>query len=238
MNLWGPVVLLYLLVGGGVAAAVYLSDLPRTPGERTFQVATAPVFWPLYLPLLLARPGAPPSDAVAAGSDQDDLATAIAQADAELAAALASFRDWAEDLTSRPAPERWVLAALDTLDGWADGVLAREQSRIEELRRAWNVQARRIREMDRVLAATAAEEASQTDRFPRSREARREVLERLRAVREQTYDELLVSLDRVRELASRIHLARFTGAPPSRAEELITQIAAAIEGLSSISSAV
>ena len=31
-----------------------------------------------------------------------------------------------------------------------------------------------------------------------------------------------------------IHLAKFTGAPPSRAEELVTQIAAAVEGLSAV----
>ena len=35
----------------------------------------------------------------------------------------------------------------------------------------------------------------------------------------------------IRELVSMIHLARFTGAPPSRAEELVRQIADAVEGL-------
>ncbi len=38
----------------------------------------------------------------------------------------------------------------------------------------------------------------------------------------------------VRELVSMIHLAKFTGAPASRAEELVAQIAAAVEGLSAL----
>ncbi len=38
----------------------------------------------------------------------------------------------------------------------------------------------------------------------------------------------------VRELVSMVHLAKFTGAPASRAEELVAQIAAAIEGISAV----
>ena len=38
----------------------------------------------------------------------------------------------------------------------------------------------------------------------------------------------------VRELVSMIHLAKFTGAPASRAEELVAQIAAAVEGISAV----
>jgi hypothetical protein len=38
----------------------------------------------------------------------------------------------------------------------------------------------------------------------------------------------------VRELVSMIHLAKFTGAPASRAEELVAQIAATVEGLSAL----
>jgi len=39
----------------------------------------------------------------------------------------------------------------------------------------------------------------------------------------------------VRELVSMIHLAKFTGAPAARAEELVAQIAAAVQGLSELS---
>ena len=42
------------------------------------------------------------------------------------------------------------------------------------------------------------------------------------------------SLAWVRELVSMIHLAKFSGAPAARAEELVAQIAAAVEGLSDL----
>ena len=38
----------------------------------------------------------------------------------------------------------------------------------------------------------------------------------------------------VREVVTMIHLARYGGAPASRAEELVAQIAAAVEGLSEV----
>jgi hypothetical protein len=49
------------------------------------------------------------------------------------------------------------------------------------------------------------------------------------------YDDLMGTLAWVRELVTMIHLARYTGAPASRAEELVGQIAAAVEGLSEVS---
>src|SRR2546428_251426 len=62
------------------------------------------------------------------GLTKDDMSAAIAQVDAELE------------------------AALNSLDGWAEDVLARERDRIRELRDAWNAQANRVREMDRLLS--------------------------------------------------------------------------------------
>ena len=53
-------------------------------------------------------------------------------------------------------------------------------------------------------------------------------------MRVRLYDDLMGTLAWVRELVSMIHLAKFTGAPASRADELITQIAAAVEGLSEV----
>jgi len=168
--------------------------------------------------------------------------------------------------------------ALSSLDGWAEDVLAREKDRIRELREAWNAQADRVREMDRLLAlpqyspsmdcanigvdqshaqvslrfASVAESQSRHDagakhqltcdasgsparnRLVQSQEACQQNIERLRLVRQRVYDDLLGNLAWVRELVSMIHLAKFTGAPASRAEELVAQIAAAIEGLSDL----
>ena len=187
---------------------------------------TAVFFWPLYLPILLdppARNEASRTAPNASNAVQLDLyATTIARVDAELE------------------------AALDSLDGWAENVLAREQDRFSELRAAWRTQADRIRQLDRLLASTHDQGAGSesdsppiggsigTNRYRQSDQARRENLERLRGVRERLHDDLMGTLAWVRELVSMIHLAKFTGAPASRAADLVAQIATAVEGLSEV----
>ena len=178
------------------------------------------VFWPLYLPILLAGPRPGPSPQIATSqNDGDAMSQAIAQVEAELEMALAS------------------------LDGWVEDVLARETDRFRELSTAWRAQAVRIREMDRLLAraepadhepmpAISGRETS--DRCRQSEQTRRANLARLRQVRDRAYEDLMGTLAWVRELVSMIHLAKFTGAPASRAEELVAQIAAAIEGISAV----
>jgi hypothetical protein len=218
MSLFGQTLVLYLVIGAGVAGAVYLTGGAGGRPGRWFLVATAVPFWPLYLPLLLAsgRTGAGGSPAPPP-APKDDLAAAIAQVDAELEAALGS------------------------LDGWAEDVLAREKVRLRDLRTAWLAQAQRIREMDRLLALPEYAEASDPepppaagDRLWNSRQARRQNVERLRQLRRRAADDLAGSLAWVRELVSMIHLAKFSGAPAARAEELVAQIAAAVEGLSEL----
>jgi hypothetical protein len=216
MSLLGQTLVLYLVVGVGVAAAVYLSA-GRGGSSRWFPVVTAVAFWPLYLPILLTRRGQDTEFADPRPSSSPDvLGAAIRQVNAELEAALAS------------------------LDGWAEGVLAREKGRLDELRSAWTAQAARIREMDRLLARPEYAEpevgaiGADGGRFRSSQEARRQNVERLRRVRRRTYEDLMGTLAWVRELVSMIHLAKFTGAPASRAEELVAQVAAAVEGLSAL----
>ena len=213
MTLFGQTLILYLVIGVAVAGAVYLTTGPR----RWFRAATAVPFWPVYLPLLLTRAaanGPGPSDAATGGPDE--WSAAIERTDRELAAALGS------------------------LDGWAEDVLARERGRIRDLRTAWLSQARRIREMDRLLAqpefAGDADDAPAPpdDRLRASRAARRQNVDRLCGLRQRAADDLARSLAWVRELVSMIQLAKFSGAPAARAEELVAQIAAAVEGLSAM----
>lgn len=218
----GQLLLLHLMAGLGVAGAVYLTSRRRSPTSRWFQVVTALLFWPMYLPVLLSRHSAQLDELEIARPPavSDELGRIIAQVDAELEHALRS------------------------LDGWAEGVLAREKDRLLELRGAWISQARRIREMDRLLErpeyAQAGEplaipgESDISERLRASRQVILQNMERLRQVRQRTLADLLGTLSWVRELASMIHLAKFTGAPPSRAEELVAQIAAAVEGLSAL----
>jgi hypothetical protein len=210
--------LIYLIAGVGVAIAVYLSDSASSPGQRWFSVATALTFWPLYVPLLLARTGNGPAKAEdsPALAPPDDLALAIAQVDTELETALGSLK------------------------GWGDHLLIREKTRLQELRSAWTAQAERIREMDRLLAlpdlttAIAAgtpnpPTASQLspavrDRLRQTQQVVRQNLDELRRVRQRAYDDLMTTLAWVRELVSMIPLAKFTGGPTTRAEELLAQI--------------
>jgi hypothetical protein len=220
-------ILFYLLIGSCAAVALYLDDERRTGRERAFRVASCLFFWPLYLPLLLERHanrGAATTSASSPVGTPDSLARAIQQVEAELDAALGS------------------------LDGWAEGALADEDPRLQELRSAWRSQADRIRELDALLAASKVEAGDPlpldtppmspvaSDRRLRSDQARGENLRRLHELRGRLLDDLLGTLAWVRELVTMIHLAKFSGAPASRAEELVAQIAAAVEGLSEASS--
>lgn len=200
----GASLFLYLLIGAGVAVAVGVSAAE----QRFFRTASAVFFWPLFFPMLLSGAKAPPVSAPLA----DELGRSIAQADAELQ------------------------AALDSLEGWAGHVLGREKHRIPELRTAWAMQAERIREMDHLLARPDAAfivTGDLSERVLQLERARRMNRERLGELRRRAHDDLLGSLAWVRELASMIHLARFTGEPVARAEELVKRLAAALEDLSS-----
>lgn len=225
-------VFFYLLLGVGVAVAVHLAVDAASERERWFRTLSAVLFWPLYVPALLQKPVAASPEAMLDGQPTgahqqatlepcDSISMAIGQVEAEL------------DL------------ALHSLDGWSDAVLAREQHRFEELRAAWHAQAARIRELDGLLAqpmfavpgnarADGSPVANAGERVAKSEEARRANIARLRAVRQRLHDDLMNTLAWVRELVTMIHLAKYTGAPASRAEELVMQIATCVEGLSEV----
>ncbi len=211
--------LFYLLIGGGVGTALFLDDKPLSLGERIFRSLSGILFWPLYLPLLL-QPADPPAPTgpfhQPKPAPKDELGTAIAQVERELEAALGS------------------------LDGWAEIALADASERIDELRAAWGTQAERIRELDHLLARPEfltkppVGEEFLSVRSNGSEASRRENIARLHQVRKQMHEDLMGTLAWVRELVTMIHLAKFTGAPASRAEELIAQIAASVEGLTEV----
>jgi len=201
---WTETTIFYVLFGVTVSIALALS----VREARGLTLATAVFFWPLYLPWLLTGRRTEPS--ALAPRPSDAMAAAIDRVETELEAALAS------------------------LDGWAEGVLDRERERIAQLELAWREQADRIREMDAVLVRQSRAEPGAEMTSERARghaDSRRQNLERLRRLRDQAHDDLMSSLAWVRELVSMIHLAKFTGAPASRAEQLVAQIAAVIEGL-------
>jgi hypothetical protein len=212
-------IVFYLVIG----LAVGIAALAVSTGgvwRRFVGAAAAVVFWPLFLPLLLTagREGAAqPTERNCQA--RDPLAAHISQVNRELCAALAS------------------------LDGWAEVALAHERLRITELKRTWDMQAERIREMETLLSQADWKSPSTSalsadgDALSRSEQARREHFGRLQAMCSDARRDLLSTLAWVRELAAMIHLAKFSGAPASRAEELVSQIAAAVEGLSEVSRA-
>jgi hypothetical protein len=210
----------YLVLGMCVAVAMYVRD-ESTTGRAWAQAIGAVLFWPLFLPMLLSRGDAESVEAAAksdaADVSRDALAKAIEQVEAEMD------------------------AALEGLDGWAEDVLNSERQRLEELRAAWKLQAERIRQIDRLLAEPAiaadplAEAAADVAQARRSDELRRGNIRQLAALRNRMHDDLIGTLAWVRELVTMIHLAKFSGAPAARAEELVVQIAAAVQGLSEVS---
>ena len=215
-------VLFYLLIGGPVAVAVHLAWQGTSHRERWFSTCTAVFFWPLYLPALLQRTSHSPDNRADCESFEE-----TATPDDELSAVI------------RQA-ERELAVALQSLDGWSDAILAREQDRFAELRGAWHAQAEKIRELDRLLRQpTFAEVTNKTaakSELPASdsERGRQANIARLAAIRRRLHDDLLRTLGQVRELVTLIHLAKYTGAPASRAEELVLQIATSIEGLSEV----
>ncbi len=212
MDLLNSSLVLYFMIGAGVGMAIYLTALAGTRAECCFRVTTAVAFWPLYVPVLLQSTRTP--SMATEPEPLDEMAASINQVDCELQTALGSLR------------------------GWAEEALNREKVRLGELRSAWIAQAQRIREMDRLLlvsepsAGLANEGINQ--RLQQSDQARLRNLHRIQLLRERAYNDLMGTLAWVRELVSMIHLAKFTGAPASRAEEIVAQIAAAVEGLSEV----
>jgi hypothetical protein len=212
----------YFLLGGAVAVAVYIRGRRGSRIDIGLKMAGACLFWPLFVPMLLAEsPDDSPVQAEWADADptqQDALAAAIFQVETELD------------------------AALDGLDGWAEDVLNSEQHRLEELRIAWKAQADRIRQIDRLLAAPSArtdslaEVAADVESARHSEKIRRDNIRQLSTLRNRMHADLVGTLAWVRELVTMIHLAKFSGAPAARAEELVAQIAAAVQGLSEVSS--
>jgi hypothetical protein len=220
----------YLLIGAAVAVAVYVRGRGEPEGVTGIapavvtglQVGGACLFWPLFVPMLLSAPAGEPSakseEVDEQSAPRDGLALAISQVEGELD------------------------AALEGLDGWAEDVLNSEQHRLEELRLAWKAQAERIRDIDRLLAEPSArsdslaEVAAEVASARQSEQTRQDNIRQLSLLRNRMHADLVGTLAWVRELVTMIHLAKFSGAPAARAEELVAQIAAAVQGLSEVSS--
>lgn len=215
----------YLVVGAGIAVPLWVGDKNATQFGRLFRAFTGLLFWPMYIPVLLdsGSSNSQFDEGLQGASDPqrpplDEMAAAIAQVESELETVLHSITDWAEPSLSTDA------------DLFAD------------LRSAWRQQAERVRELDGILSATTADAAIQisseleADSSPAGRiltieRNRAENLTKMYHIRQKWHDDLMATLAWVRQLVTMIHLARYTGAPSSRAVELVQQIANAVAGV-------
>ncbi len=199
----------YGVIGAGVSVALLASEASHTTAQRVFLAATAIVFWPIYVPVLLGgqrtftTASRPPTT-------RDNLDNLVSQVEEELDEALAG------------------------IDRIGDKSLVGQLARLTDLRQAWTLHAERIRDMDEVLskyeqgASHAWTPASTAQRVTASEQARRANVDQLRELRRAAYDELMSSLAGMREFISLLHLSRFTGESMSRAEKLALQLSAAL----------
>lgn len=208
----GETLLFYLVIGLAVAVAVHARN-SRTGSGSAFQTFSALPFWPVYLPIILSgEPTATKIENPSSPIEEDDMAIAIRQVEGELSLALTS------------------------LDGWAEAALAGEAERIQTLKSTWRAQAERMRDLDQVLNQLNASPRPMSDAplAQRGDAIQRQNLDRLEEIRRLGHEELMTTLASVRGLATSIHVAKFTGAPLPRAEELVREIAAAVDGLTEV----
>ena len=211
MDLLNSSLVLYLMIGAGVGVAVYLGDRADTGPSAAFAIVTAILFWPLYVPVLLyaARPIAATQEPAPMTTWPRPSPRWMANYKQHLAVCVAGRR--ACSPAKRTGSQNCV-----RLDG-PGPTHSRDGPLVVDVR---------------TRCPTANESANQA--LQQSEHARRRNLQRIQRLRERAYDDLMSTLTWVRELVSMIHLAKFTGAPASRAEEIVAQIAAAVEGLSEV----
>ena len=203
----------YGVIGSGVSVAVLASNSERSLLQRLFLAMTAILFWPIYLPVLLSGKQ---TDAATLHNQQpqDELSGLVIQVELELDAALIEF------------------------DGWGQETFDYQRELTRELKDAWQAQVDRIRELERVLSQSTQNRDSEFEpeavsaRVAESEKARRDNFQHLDDVRHTAREELMSSLACVRELVSIIHLSRFTDDSAARADEIASQLAAAVRSFS------
>jgi hypothetical protein len=211
--------LIYAILGLVVAVAMALRE-PRLGALRLLFLFTAGVaFWPLFAPSLLGGLSAP---APAASVARD------APLDARI-----------------HAGEQQLLAALAKVRGVAEGALAPEAARVRDLAASLATMAARLAEIDDTLRAPELDARILEERLaelvthgrgpddPRvlSMKARLRNVERLRAMRARTHDDLERALLKMEEITSQMLLLKFAGRPESEVAALIGEIEGGVDGI-------
>jgi hypothetical protein len=219
MGLSGTAII-YLLLGLVVASATVLGEATTRPsaGRIVFLFTVGAVFWPLFAPTLLGgRAGAAAGDG--AGGEGDER---IGAAEADMLAALAKVKGGVagEAMAPEAAKVRDLASGLRAL--------AVRRAEIEEALRAPGLATAAI---EAQLAEATARGGAESDPRVQSLRARLRNIERLRALRGRTGDDLERSLFKMEEITSQILLLKFAGRPEAEVAELIDGIAGSVEGV-------
>jgi hypothetical protein len=213
--------IIYLLLGLVVATATVLGEARPGFGRVAFLFTIGALFWPLFAPTLLgaAKTGAGASEARGGADAAGDARIRAAEAD--------------------------MLAALAKVKGGVAGeAMAPEAKRVRDLANGLRAMAARVVEIEEALRApgldpaaieaqltdVAARGGAESDPRAQSLRARLRNVERLRALRGRTGDELERSLFKMEEITSQMLLLKFAGRPEAEVSELIDGIADSVEG--------
>ena len=217
MGLAGTAII-YLLLGLVVAAATALGEAHPGAGRIAFLFTVGALFWPLFAPSLLGggRAAAAASGASARGDDR------IRAAETDMLAALAKVKGGVagEAMAPEAAKVRDLASGLRAM--------AARVVEIEEALRAPGLDPAAI---DAQLADVAARGGAESDPRAQSLRARLRNVERLRALRGRTSDDLERALFKMEEITSQMLLLKFAGRPEAEVAELIDGIAGSVEGV-------
>ncbi len=205
-------VLIYLILGAVVAVALVIRAEQAAFPQRLGLMLGGLVFWPLFASVLL-------------GSE-------------------APRRDPAD--SSRLARvQQSLLDGLERLRGLAEEVLAPEIARVRGLADAVHAMEHRLTEMEQILAtpemdrraaesaltALSARGVPEGDPRLQSVAARLRNIDRLRAMRARTSDDIERVLLKMEEMSTQLRLLAFAGRPDAEVVEAIKDIAASVDGI-------
>ncbi|MEP7124911.1 MAG: hypothetical protein ABJE95_28540 [Byssovorax sp.] len=221
MGLAGTAII-YLLLGLVVSTATALGEARPGAGRIAFLFTIGALFWPLFAPTLLG--GARASSASASAGPNVDAAgdARIRAAEADMLAALAKVKGGVAGEAMAPEAKR----VRDLASG-----LRAMAARIVEIEEALRAPGLDPAAIEAQLADVAARGGAESDPRSLSLRARLRNVERLRALRGRTGEDLERSLFKMEEITSQMLLLKFAGRPEAEVAELIDGIADSVEGV-------
>jgi hypothetical protein len=207
---------IYLLIGVAVGVAFALRATSGSAWSRAAGCVAGVLFWPLFAPIVLGAGRAEPRCETGNGGI-------------------------ALDARIHGAEEKLV-EALSHVEGVAEEIIAPEVSRVRGLAGSMASMARRVREMDALLAGTEfdagvaraalqgleARGLGEPDPRVQSIRARLRNIERLDGMRARTADDLERIVLKLEEMSSQIHLLKFAGRSDEELVRMIKGIAESV----------